>query len=396
MKKLFLALVFISLLVSLSAQDFFRGDFNKERDYVIIVNPVETNIGVLKFLLDRGILGMDLQKIDFVGVYHTSQKYDFNKSAEYVAKNGLTFFHFHEVKGVLNEEAVYRQNPCSDDFRMIFIHSIGILFFGGPDIPPAVYGEENLYSETSDPGRHYFEVSFLFHLIGGTRNAAYKPLLNEKLNYMVTGFCLGMQSMNVAAGGTLYQDIPVQLYNSYLPQTHVLINRKNLHRNYWQNIKKSPDFMSINIHPITFTDAGFFGKTVKVSANLRPLVCSNHHQSVKDVAPGFDVTAKSDDGKVIEGIAHTKYPNVFAVQFHPDVSALYEDQAKVKYAPEDHPATIHSRLDKKSLDFHKIYWKHISEVIQENAEKGPKTWGWREKMETRRTTRHGSQRACQS
>lgn len=211
MKKLFLTLAFISVLVSLSAQDFFSDNFNKTRDYVILVNPVEKNIGTVKFLLDKGILGLDLRKIEFVGVYHSSQEYDFSKSADMISKNGLTCFHFHEVKGVLSEETIYRQNPCSDDFRRIFENSVGIIFFGGPDIPPSVYGQENRYSKTTDPGRHYFEVSFLFHLIGGTRNTAHKPLLNEKHNYLVTGFCLGMQSMNVAAGGTLYQDIPAQI-----------------------------------------------------------------------------------------------------------------------------------------------------------------------------------------
>lgn len=368
MKKLLLTLAFITILVSLSAQDFFREDFSKKRDYVIIVNPTEWNIGVVKFLLDKGILNVDLQKIEFVGVYHSKQEYDFSKSAAYIAGNGLTSFHLHAVKDSLTEDMIYHQNPCSDDFRQIFENSVGIIFFGGNDIPPAVYGEKNLYSQTTDPVRHYFEVSFLFHLVGGTRNAAYKPLMDEKPAYMVTGFCLGMQSINVAAGGTLYQDIPAQIYNSHTPQTNVKIDRNNLHRNYWQDIKKDPDFMETNIHPVQFTDSVFFGKTVMVPASLRPLVYSSHHQSLKDVAPCFKVTALSDDGKVIEGIAHIKYPNVFSVQFHPEVSALYEDRAKVRFAPEDQLATVHSMLDKMSLEFHKKYWGHISDVIRKNAE----------------------------
>jgi putative glutamine amidotransferase len=65
---------------------------------------------------------------------------------------------------------------------------------------------------------------------------------------MVTGFCLGLQSMNVAAGGTLWQDIPAQVYKSYAPETHVRIDRNNLHRNYWQNIRDDADLMGINMH----------------------------------------------------------------------------------------------------------------------------------------------------
>lgn len=363
MKKLILTLSLLVAVVSLTAQDFFRDEFSTQKKYVIMANPTAGNIGVVKFLLDKGILNVDLQKTEFVGVYHSSQEYDFSQAADYIQKNNLTAFHLYEVKGVLTEGNVYSENPCSDDFRKIFSNSVGIIFFGGQDIPPALYGQENWFSETTDPGRHYFEVSFLFHLLGSTRNASFKPLLEGNPNYMVTGFCLGLQSMNVAAGGTLWQDIPAQVYKSYAPETHVLIDRNNLHRNYWQNIRDDSDFMGINMHPIRFTEDKFFRSTVKVSGKIEPVVYSSHHQAIREVAPGFRVTALSYDGNIIEGIAHNKYPNVFSVQFHPEVSALYEDRALVKFAPEDKPATLHSMLDKNSLKFHLKYWGHISDVI---------------------------------
>ena len=367
MKKLLLTLAFLSLIISLYPQDFFREEFSRDKEYLILVNPTVGNIGVVEFLLKNRLLDIDLKKISLVGVYHSGQEYDFTKSAIHITQNGLTNWHLHEVKGPLKEEMVYKPNPCSDDFRKIFENSVGVIFFGGQDIPPSVYGEENWYSETTDPVRHFFEVSFLFHLLGGSRNATFTPLLKENPEYMVTGFCLGMQSMNVAAGGSLYQDIPAQIYESFSPETNVKIDRPNLHRNYWQNIREDPDFMGTNIHPVKFTSNSFFGSTVKVSKKLRPLVYSSHHQSVKDVAACFDVTALSDDGKVIEGIAHIRYPNVFSVQFHPEVSALYEDRSQVKFAPEDVPQTLHSMLDKNSLKFHKKYWGHISAVIMKQA-----------------------------
>ncbi len=367
MKKLIITLSLLAVVLSLSSQNFFREEFSKEKKYVIMLNPTAGNIGVVKFLLDKGILDVDLKQVEFVGVYHSSQEYDFSKAAEHIEKNSLSAFHLYQVRGALAEETVYRENGCSDDFRKIFRNSVGVIFFGGQDIPPALYGEENWYSETTDPGRHLFEVSFLFHLLGSTRNASFTPLLSENPAYMVTGFCLGLQSMNVAAGGTLYQDIPAQMYNSFKPETHVLISRNNLHRNYWQNIRDDDDFMGINLHPVSFTDNMFFGKTVKVSRKIKPLVYSSHHQAIKDVAPGFSVTAVSDDGKIVEGIYHNKYPNVFSVQFHPEVSALYEDRALVKFAPDDKPATLHSMLDKKSLKFHLKYWEHISSTIMTQA-----------------------------
>lgn len=367
MKRLLLLIAIVCLSGSLLAQDFFRGEFSKDKKYVILMNPTAGNIGVVTFLLNKGVFFTDPEKIEFVGVWHSSQEYDFSQSAEYIAANGLTRFHLYEVRGPLTEEMVYKQNPCTDDFRTVFVNSVGVIFFGGQDIPPALYGQENWYSETTDPGRHYFEVSFLFHLLGGTRNAAYKPLLDENPDYMVTGFCLGLQSMNVAAGGTLWQDIPAQIYESNRPETHVLINRKNLHRNYWQNIRDDKDFMGINMHPVKFTDNRFFGNTVKVSRKMQPVVYSSHHQAIGDLAPVFAVTARSDDGKIVEGIAHIKYPNVFSVQFHPEVSALYEDRALVKFAPDDTPSTLHSMLDKNSLKFHLKYWGHISNVIKEQS-----------------------------
>lgn len=367
MKKLFLCLAIFSLFISLSAQNFFRAEFSREKDYVILVNPTVGNIEVVDFLLKNGLLDIDTDRVGFVGVYHTSQKYDFSRSADHINTGGLKNFHLHEVRGPLTEDLLYRENPCSDDLRLIFKNSIGVFFFGGEDIPPSVYGEENWYSETSDPGRHFFEVTFLFHLLGSTLNTTFTPLLEEKPDYLVTGFCLGMQTMNVAAGGTLYQDIPAQIYGSYRPETHVLIDRANQHRNNWQKVKEGPGYMSSSLHPVRFTEHGFFGKTVRVPRKLQPLVYSSHHQSLRDVAPCFDVTALSMDGKVVEGIAHVSYPNVFSVQFHPEVSALYEDRALVRFAPDDKPVTLHSMLDKESLKFHRKYWGHITDVIMELA-----------------------------
>jgi putative glutamine amidotransferase len=369
MKRLFLSLTLFCVAILLYPQDFFREDFRKDKNYLILANPTTGNIEVVNFLIKNKLLDIDTNEVNLVGVYHKSQEYDFSKSADYLSKNNIKGYYLYEVRGALPEEALYRENECTPDFRKIFDNSIGIIFFGGQDIPPSVYGEENLYSETTDPGRHFFEVSFLFHLLGGSRNPSFVPFLNEKPYYLVTGFCLGMQSMNVATGGSLYQDIPAQIYDSYKPETNVRIDRPNLHRNYWQNIIDDPDLMGINLHPIQFTDNNFFGKTIKVSKKLHPLVYSSHHQAVMTTGERLEVTALSMDGRVIEGLAHKKYVNVFAVQFHPEVSALYEDRARVKFSPDDKPETLHAMMNRKSLKFHKKYWTHISDIIEMNAKK---------------------------
>ena len=72
------------------------------------------------------------------------------------------------------------------------------------------YGAEgyDIVNQTTDLFRHLFEAPFLFHLTGGTRNSAFSPFLEEKSEYVVIGFCLGIQTMNVAAGGTLSRVSP--------------------------------------------------------------------------------------------------------------------------------------------------------------------------------------------
>jgi putative glutamine amidotransferase len=94
-----------------------------------------------------------------------------------------------------------------------------------------------------------------------------------------------------------------------------------------------------------------------------PVIYSSHHQAAKDIGEGLEVTALSPDGKVVEGLAHKQYPNVFAVQFHPEVPALYENRELWKFSPGETPETFHKMLDRKSLKFHKKYWKNISGII---------------------------------
>jgi putative glutamine amidotransferase len=101
--------------------------------------------------------------------------------------------------------------------------------------------------------------------------------------------------------------------------------------------------------------------------NLEPLVYSSHHQAVKQVGKGIEVTALSPDGKVVEGIAHSHYQNVFAVQFHPEVPSLYKNHQKLKFSPSDRPETLHSLMDRKSLMFHRKYWQHISSILNSNS-----------------------------
>jgi len=149
----------------------------------------------------------------------------------------------------------------------------GIIFSGGADINPSEYGE-TVFNETVhvDTLR---DVSDL--LLAKAAIASGKPIL---------GICRGEQLMNVALGGTLYQDIPSQ------------VGKEIFHGG-------GP------LHKIAVEKGSFLYEIYKTDTLT---VNSFHHQCVKDLAPGLKVAAKAPDG-VVEAY---EGKNVIAVQFHPE------------------------------------------------------------------------------
>ncbi len=364
MKRLLFLLIATTWFYAAFSQDFFNTDFNHRKKYIILTNPTVNNLKTIQYLVNADLLDINSRKTKFVGVYFKGQDYDFSETKSYIENNHLENFFLQEIKGELNEENLFGENDCTAILKKVFENSIGVFFFGGPDIPPGVYGEENTLSVVTDPQRHYFETTFLFQLLGGYWNEDFEPFLKEKPKYMVTGFCLGMQTMNVATGGTLIQDIPSEIYGASTPQEILNLGRTNLHRNYWQEIVEDSLLMGINLHTIQFTNHGFFGVAVDVSKKFEPRVYSSHHQAAEKIGKGLEITARSPDGKIVEGLAHKKYPNVFAVQFHPEVPGLYEDLYLRKFNPEDKPQSYHEIIGKKSVKFHEKYWAHISEILR--------------------------------
>jgi len=368
MKHIIAFLIALVFVISGFSQDFFNTNFNKNKEYIILTNPTVWNLKTIQYLNNVDLLDVNTKKMKFVGVYYAEQNYDFGKTKTYIEENNLKNFFLQEIKGELNENNLFRNNEVSAQLKKVFDNSVGVFFFGGPDIPPGVYNEENTTSVVTDPERHYFETTFLFHLLGSSRNENFLAFLQDNPNYMVTGFCLGMQTMNVATGGTLIQDIPSEIYGAETPKETVKLGRKNLHRNYWQKIVKDSLLMGANLHTIQFTDHPFFMKGVNVSKKQNPRIYSSHHQAVEKLGKGMEVTALSPDGKIIEGLAHNKYPHVFAVQFHPEVAALYEDMFLRKFNPEDSPMSYNDIIGKQSVKFHEKYWRFISNILR-NAKK---------------------------
>ncbi len=360
--RLFLSLSLIIFVNAGFAQNFLETELNPGKTYLLLAHPTVHNIETIHFLLDNDIL--KLSNVEFVGVYSSAETYNYAQSIDLIKKPEMNKFHLQEIKNEVTPTQIYQTNDWTITFKKLFDNSVGIFFFGGPDIQPEIYGQKNLYSVVTDPNRHLFELSFLFHLLGGNQTKDFIPFLNQRPDYLVTGFCLGMQSMNVATGGTLTQDIPAQTYEMKSAEETLKLKRDELHRNYWQEITKDTLLMGINFHPIIYTAHPFFLNTVKAEKDISSLVLSSHHQSIDDLGKDIIVTATSKDSKVIEGIHHRLYGNVFAVQFHPEVPALYKEGKKLKFAPEDTPKSYYEILGEEGREFHRKYWETISRAIK--------------------------------
>lgn len=360
--KYILTLFLVFSLHTGFAQDFLTNGLKPGKSYILLAHPTTHNLETVQFLLQNNIL--QIPDMEFIGVYSASESYDYSQSAKLIARPEMSKFHLQKVAPEVPASLIYKENEWTKTFQSLFDHSVGIFFFGGPDIQPEIYGQKNLHSVVTDPNRHLFELSFLFHLLGGKQNEEFFPFLHQKPGYFVTGFCLGLQTMNVATGGSLTQDIPALTYQKKSAEEILKMKKNQLHRNYWQEISKDTLLMGINFHQIQYTAHPFFLKTVKANKEIKPLVLSSHHQSIDELGKNLVVTATSMDGNVIEGIHHRLFENVFAVQFHPEVPDLYTEGKKLKFSPQDEPKSFYQTLSAGDRDFHLKYWMTISKAIK--------------------------------
>lgn len=157
----------------------------------------------------------------------------------------------------------------------------GLVLTGGGDIDPAHFGQRR--------------VSLLTRVSkerDGVELAMARAFL--EMDKPILGICRGAQVLNVAAGGTLIQDIPTQ------------VQRARSHRLRGTG--------PAGFHPVTI-EAGtiLYGIVGERTVDVN----SRHHQSVDVLAPGFVVSARAADG-VIEGIEAPGRRFVVAVQWHPE------------------------------------------------------------------------------
>jgi len=339
---------------------------SRGQDTLLLFHPTAYNIQVVQNLVDEGLLSLDGYHV--LGVYHKQEAYDYTQAEAYLESQHSSLVSLRAIQADLRPDNLFGENPATLSFRNLFEGSQGALFMGGPDIPPAVYNEAvHLLTSVTDPYRHYVEISYLFHLLGGSQDATWEPYLEQNRNYLVSGICLGMQSMNVATGGTMIQDIPTELYGIWNAEEVLALPADQMHRNYNDKLNTGCEGpTSYHFHHVKLEKRDLLTKGIGYRSKSAPIVLSSHHQAIEALGSGWQVAATSMDEKIIEAIAHLKYPHVFGVQFHPEKPGLFDPSI-------EHPQSCNSTINFQevikntdSYTFHSAYWIQLGAILQKN------------------------------
>lgn len=173
-------------------------------------------------------------------------------------------------------------HPSTITMRHYVRHLDGLVLQGGADVSPMTYSETPTRPEWSgDRARDVYELELLHEFV-----EAGKPVL---------GICRGCQLINVAFGGTLYQEVATDLPGAQ-PHVH--------------------DMYDAHRHAITFPPGSSLGTMFPNTP--RALVNSIHHQAVKELGRDIHVEAMSDPDGVVEAIRYQRAPFVMGLQWHPE------------------------------------------------------------------------------
>jgi putative glutamine amidotransferase len=339
---------------------------------VVTIAVLYPSVGTIKDLVTlRKERLIDIPNLAVVGVYHEREKTDYAKARAYVEAEKIDWLTFHPISAPLSADSLFQKNACSAEFEAIFEQVDGIIFFGGPDIPPYLYHEKtSLLTEITDPYRHFLELSFIFHLLGGSQDANFRPLLEQRNRFPVFGICLGCQSLNVGTGGTLTQDIWSMTYGRSFLEDVIALGPENWHQSPFARLYPHQQLFSYAFHSLKLEPGGKFCMAMGFDQTARPMVLSAHHQQVEQPGRGFRVIATSLDSKVAEAIEHERYANVLGVQFHPEFNILYDLEGRYRFTPEDgEPVSLPAFLaaHPPSLAFHKKIWAWVSAGWKEES-----------------------------
>jgi putative glutamine amidotransferase len=187
----------------------------------------------------------------------------------------------------------------------------GFLLAGGDDCDPAMYGEERHHTvEPMDPRRQANDLALA--------EAA------RKHEVPMLGICLGLQVMNVAAGGTLIQDIDAQ---------------------HDTEIRHASEPEDRGRHDVII-EKGTHLASVLPAVELN--VNSSHHQAIRRVGRGLRVTALAPDG-IVEGLEDPKHPFYLGVQWHPE-DMTGDGSASALFAAFIEAARRHARMKNQATE----------------------------------------------
>ncbi len=189
--------------------------------------------------------------------------------------------------------------PYTDDadvLRRAYSLCDGILFTGGPDVEPSLYGAESSpLCGVPDTVRDSMERRLFLWCV-----AEDKPVL---------GICRGIQLFNALLGGTLYQDLPSEYGEEKVEHSMTPPYDRGVHR---------VDFAEDS--PLT-----------KIYGQNSAMVNSYHHQAVKALAPALTVSAVSEDG-LVEGAYLKGARFIHSVQWHPELDYLVNSHSRALFS----------------------------------------------------------------
>lgn len=174
----------------------------------------------------------------------------------------------------------------------------GLLLTGGADIEPSRYGQQPhpKLGET-DPERDAFEIALVQQALAQ--------------DIPVFAICRGIQVVNVALGGTLYQHLPDECPSNIA------------HRQSDIGLARSDFSHTIEIKPTS--------RLASIVESSHISVNSHHHQAVREVAPGLEPVAWAPDG-VIEALESPRHRFLLAVQFHPEETYPHDPPSQQLFA----------------------------------------------------------------
>lgn len=183
-----------------------------------------------------------------------------------------------------------------ETLRAVYAQLDAVFLTGGVDMDPATYGEErHTACDTPDLARDWAEINLIrWALADG------KPVL---------GVCRGIQAINVACGGSLFQHLPEQMpamKHDYFPKPENEYTR---------------DYLA---HEVDVTPGTRLGRMM---GGPKALVNSMHHQGVKRLAPELKASALAPDG-LVEGLEGGNGRFLVGVQWHPEELAERHDSQR--------------------------------------------------------------------